>query len=287
MKTLFTIATLMLFTSLGFGQTQGVRVDGEVRRFTLYVPQSVDTTREAPLVLNFHGSGMTALEQMFYTEMNETAEKHGFIVAYPQGIDENWNVGFDMDYDSGSNDIGFIEVLVEKLQKHHKIDAKAIFATGLSRGGFFTHRLAVEMPEVFAAIAPVGAPIPNQVRDRHQTRTPVAMMLAHGDADYIVKYDGKETAYLSAEETAMHWKTVNGAAGERQKELDLMGDETSVVIKTYAGPKDVCLIQIKNGGHTWPGANDFNLGFPLGKTSQDIDFNELMWQFFDANRKQN
>jgi len=49
-----------------------------------------------------------------------------------------------------------------------------------------------------------------------------------------------------------------------------------VSIATYNGDKDVVLVKIENGGHTWPGADDFNIGFPLGKTTHDIQFNDVM-----------
>jgi len=279
----------ILFLSISFAskaQTTGVKVDGEIRRFTMYIPKSIDTSRVAPLVINFHGSGMTAIEQMLYTKMNKTADKYGFIAVYPQGQENNWNVGFEMDYDKGSNDVAFIRVLIEKLKKNYNIDEQAIFATGLSRGGFFTHRLAVELPDVIAAIAPVGAPIPNKVKERHSSKEKMPVLLAHGDADGIVIYNGKDSAYLSVDDTINYWRNHNQNSQEAiLEEIDTQNDDTTVLIKRFSGAKPVVLIQIKNGGHTWPGADDFNIGLPLGKTTQDISFNDMMWNFFDKNRK--
>lgn len=286
MKTIVLNILLFVISFTSNGQTRGVKVDGEVRRFTMYIPKSIDTTKVSPVVLNFHGSGMTAVEQMLYTEMNKTADKYGFIAVYPQGIENNWNVGFEMDYDKGSNDVGFIKVLIEKLKKNYNIDEKAIFATGLSRGGFFTHRLAVEMPDVFAAIAPVGAPIPNKVAERHSKIEKIAVLLVHGDADDIVLYDGKDGDYFSVFGTIDYWRNHNKNNQEAiETELDTKRDSTSVIVKRYSGAKSVALVEIKNGGHTWPGASDFNIGLPLGKTTHDISFNHLMWDFFNANRK--
>jgi polyhydroxybutyrate depolymerase len=48
----------------------------------------------------------------------------------------------------------------------------------------------------------------------------------------------------------------------------------------------VSLVTIKEGGHTWAGADSFNVGLPIGKTSQDINLNELIWEFFTKNRKE-
>ena len=285
MKTLIKSIIFICLTTFSYGQTQGIKIDGEMRQFTMYIPTTINKEKPVALVLNFHGSGMTALEQMFYTEMNTTADNHNFIVVYPQGKNKDWNVGFGMDYDKGPKDIEFIRQLVEKIKKHYSIDTNAIFATGLSRGGFFTHRLAVEMPEVFAAIASVGAPMPNKVKERHTSKEKIAVLLAHGDADEHVKYTGKETKYSSVEETITYWRHHNKSTKEVIKNINPIEDETSVSITTYGRDKDIVLIKIENGGHTWPGANDFNVGFPLGKTTHDISFNDVMWKFFASNLK--
>jgi polyhydroxybutyrate depolymerase len=47
----------------------------------------------------------------------------------------------------------------------------------------------------------------------------------------------------------------------------------------------VALATIKEGGHTWPGADPFNVGLPIGKTTRDIDANEAIWQFFSRHRR--
>lgn len=286
MKKKYLIIILTLSICQAFGQTQGIKVDGEMRRFTMYVPESTTSSRAIPLVLNFHGSGITALEQMFYTEMNKTAEKQGFIVVYPQGKNNDWNVGFDMDYDTGSNDVAFIDLLIKKIQKKYKIDSSAIFATGFSRGGFFIHRLVAELPNTLAAIATIGAPLPNEVLKRHPNQKNIAVLLAHGDSDEVVNYNGKFFAYQSMNETVDYYINQNKS---NKKPISIIinpeKDETSVVIKKYKGAKPIVKIQIKNGGHTWPGANDFNIGLLLGKTTHDIMFNEMMWEFFVKNKK--
>ncbi|MEQ8924853.1 MAG: PHB depolymerase family esterase [Fulvivirga sp.] len=281
------IGCICLFTvTVGVSQRQHFKFGEGYRSFIAYVPTNLDTTKAAPLVFNFHGGGMTAVEQMYYTEMNEAAEAHGFIVVYVQGVDGNWNVGFDMDYDTGTDDVSYVKEVLKLVKEAHNIDDKAIYATGLSRGGFFTYRLAIEMPETFAAIASVGAPIPNQVQKRHEAKGKVAVMLVQGDADFVVEFGGKGEAYLSAQQTIDHWVKHNASKTTAVvTEIDKADDGTKVIIKTHEGEVPVKLVQVVNGGHTWPGANDFNIGYPLGKTTHDINMNELMWEFFEANRK--
>ncbi|XLZ70114.1 hypothetical protein ABT364_26860 [Massilia sp. SR12] len=58
------------------------------RKYIVYTPTSyaAQTQRQFPLVINYHGGGMTMREQMLYTRMNRTAEREHFIVVYPQGL---------------------------------------------------------------------------------------------------------------------------------------------------------------------------------------------------------
>jgi polyhydroxybutyrate depolymerase len=51
------------------------------------------------------------------------------------------------------------------------------------------------------------------------------------------------------------------------------------------GRQSVALVTIRDGGHTWPGADAFNIGLPIGKTTRDIDANEAIWDFFSRQRR--
>ncbi len=98
-------------------QVKSLVVNDVKRRYIVYVPKSYEAVKDKnfPVVFNFHGGGMTMAEQMLYTQMNKTADKHDFIVVYPQGIKQDWNVGFDISYTEGTDDIGFIDSLLTSL----------------------------------------------------------------------------------------------------------------------------------------------------------------------------
>ncbi len=105
-------------------------------------------------------------------------------------------------------------------------------------------------------------------------------MTIHGTADSIVKYNGKKNAYFSAEKTYQYWNkhnNVQNATEVTEVIYNLKNDSTAVQIrtKTHNGISNT-LISIKNGGHTWPGRHAFNIGLPLGITTQEIDVNELV-----------
>lgn len=267
------------------GQTKTLQHNEVKRKYIIYTPKGYEkeSGKKYPVVFNFHGSGMTPAEQMLYTQMNKTADKYGFITVYPKGIKEDWNVGFGMSYQKGTDDIGFVETLLHQIEKDYAINPKKVYATGLSRGGFFCHRIAAELPHRFSAIATAGASVPDSVAYYHKDRKEIGVLMVHGKSDAIVNYDGKDGGYLSAQQSYEFWQSNNTKKG-KESVITLnkdKNDQTSAEIREMrTGNKSIALISIENGGHTWPGADDFNIGLPIGLTSKEIDFNEYMWEFF-------
>ncbi|OYO27770.1 PHB depolymerase family esterase [Janthinobacterium sp. PC23-8] len=260
------------------------------RRYIVYVPPAYHSAPQQalPVVFNFHGGGMSMAEQMLYTQMNRAADRHGFIVVYPQGVKQDWNVGFGMDYLTGTDDVGFTQAVLDKLKHDYRIDGQRVYATGLSRGGFFALRLAAELPQQFAAVASVGATMPEPVVNHHADPHKVGVLLIHGTADQVVLYQGKAGDYLSADETWRYWARVNGITSAMPPPRllpGMAGDDLKLsMLEQGSGQHSVALIAIDGGGHTWPGADAFNIGLPIGKTSRSLDANEVMWAFFSRHR---
>jgi polyhydroxybutyrate depolymerase len=278
----FLIALILGCTVLPtFAQVKSLMHKEEKRRYIVYTPASYDSQPQKafPVVFNFHGSGMTMAEQMLYTQMNRAADRHQFIVVYPSGIKQDWNVGFGMSYLEGSDDIGFTEALLVKLQQDYRVDKQRVYATGLSRGGFFALRIAAELPQRFAALASVGAPMPEPVIQHHTKPAKVGVLLVHGTADQVVAYGGKPSGYLSAEDSYRYWLKRNDISAAEISSRTIGGADVSLLEQSN-GKQSVALATIQEGGHTWPGADPFNVGLPIGKTTTSIDANELIWQFF-------
>lgn len=295
MKILICLALLAGAALPALAQVQSLVHKEEKRRYLVYTPAAYagQPGKAFPVVFNFHGSGMSMAEQMLYTRMNAAADRHGFIVVYPLGVKQDWNVGFGMSYRDGSDDIGFTQALLARLKQDFRVDDRRVYATGLSRGGFFALRIAAELPEQFAAVASVGAPMPEPVLEhlKQSGAAPgkIGVLLVHGSADRVVAYDGKPGGYLSAPETYRYWLGRNGIAPDskpaRVVDTD-RGDGTEVHWQEQGnGAQSVALLTVKEGGHTWPGADPFNVGLPIGKTTRDIDANEVMWEFFSRHRR--
>ena len=293
MKFLISLLVLASTSIPALAQVSSLVHKEEKRRYIVYTPAAYNQAPQQafPVVFNFHGGGMSMAEQMLYTQMNKTAERHRFIVVYPQGIKHDWNVGFGMDYLAGTDDVGFTQAILSKLKQDYRIDDKRVYATGLSRGGFFALRLAAELPQQFAAVASVGAPMPEPVLQHHKQTEKVGMLLMQGTADKVVLFEGKAASYLSADDTFAYWRRHNGIDGAAPQPRLIpgpAGDATQVnwlEQESGAGGASVALLTVKDGGHTWPGADAFNVGLPIGKTTRAIDANEVIWEFFSRHRR--
>src|SRR4051812_47094593 len=73
--------------------------DGRVRSYELHVPEGL--TEPAPLVIALHGRGDDGLGMEALTHFDDLADREGFIVAYPDGLNNEWNFvrgvhGYDM-----------------------------------------------------------------------------------------------------------------------------------------------------------------------------------------------
>ena len=181
----------------------------------------------------------------------------------------------------------FVSKLLDDLATVVNVDPKRVYATGMSNGGMMCYRLAAELPDCIAAVAPVSGTM--AITDCKPKR-PVPVMHFHGTADNIVPFGGlgKGTpqflTFKSVKETIRICAKANGCP-EKPVVTDLPSktdDDTKVRKKTYGPGKDgaeVILVEIEGGGHTWPGQEP-PVGF-IGKSTKSISANDLIWEFFE------
>ncbi len=252
--------------------------DGEQRSYDLFLPGGYDGQTPLPLVLNFHGFGSNPGEQTFFSQYNDIAAAHGFAVAYPAGLDDSWNAGVccGNSMSGDVDDVGFVRAVVAELQGAVCIDRARIYATGMSNGGFLSHRLACEASDIFAAVAPVAAVLgiepdactPSRVVPLHHT---------HGTLDQLVPYDGGGlTEAVSVPESIEGWVARNGCDPEPTVTLDA----DPVRCETWSGcgeHGEVVLCTAEGVGHCWPG----NTLCPFGMSTTSMHASEASAEFFE------
>jgi polyhydroxybutyrate depolymerase len=254
------------------------------RRYILTVPRGYDGASPLPLVVNLHGYGANADEQLFYSGLGPLADREMFVLATidGQGSPRHYNIrpvprGEDV------SDITVVGRVVEAISTKLCIDSRRIFATGMSDGGALAAALACFDSERFAAVAPVAALFYDQTCDPAE---PVPLIAFRGTDDEIVPYAGGEVACCghpqvrATERDIADWAEHNGCSPKPT--VTTSGEVRTSAYSSCTAGADVVLHAIVGGGHSWPGA----IQLPgLGRTSRDIDASEAMWQFFVAHPK--
>ena len=257
---------------------------GAVRSYEVHVSPDYDGSVPLPLVLNFHGFTSNGSEQQGYTMMNDTADTHGFIVAYPNGLSNSWNAGVccGVSAENGVDDVGFTRAIIDDLGARGCVDLSRVYATGMSNGGFMSHRLACEASDVIAAIAPVSAVLGLEPSSCKPGRA-VPLIHFHGTDDFLVPYDGGGLAdSVSVPESIDFWIDRNGCSGEPAVTFS-EGMVTCESIDQCAERSSVTLCTIQDGGHCWPGEPCGRIeGIDLGLATMDINANEAMWALFSS-----
>jgi polyhydroxybutyrate depolymerase len=273
------------------GEPRTLQAGGVTRRYFLYLPSTWNRGRPAPLVLVFHGGGGRASGIAPHTGFSRLAEREGFVVAYPQGLNGRWNDG--RGYAATHDDVGFVRALLDTLERELSLDPRRVFATGISNGAMFAYRLACDLPGVFAAVAPVAGAMPADLAPACAHTQPVSVLAFQGTADPLMPYLGGGVArrrgrVLSAERSIAFWATTSGcaAAPVTTDEPDRVTDGTRVRKTAYGTCREgrsVELYTIEGGGHTWPGGPP--VGGAVGRVTREIDATPVIWAFFAGHAK--
>jgi len=279
--------------------------DGRERPYRLHFPPGYTQEKAYPLVLALHGGGGVGERfdaQTTAGTLTRAADDLGVVLCYPEGLDKMWldpRPGSDAPHALDWNyHIGYFRVLLDHLEETVRVDPDRIYATGISNGGMMSLTLAVAVSDRIAAVAPVTANLRDpQVGQRPEH--PVSVLLINGTADPIVPYDGGEVVVLrqkrgrvvSTAQTLEVFRAANGCAADPAVEMlpDAdPADGTRIVQRTWTGGRAgtvVRLLEVQDGGHTWPGGHAYLGEGLVGKVSRDLDASRAILEFFLAHPK--
>jgi polyhydroxybutyrate depolymerase len=269
-----------------------LEVDRRTRSYAVHLPSGRTPSSPVPLVVVLHGGGGTAASAIWMTGFNDRADKHGFIAVYPQGtgVFPTWNSGNCCGYALRNqvDDVAFIRAMLDKLEHTYNIDRRRVYATGISNGGMMAFRLACELPDRIAAIAPVAAALN---LDSCASGEPVSVLMINGTADQHVPYQGgtgKKSLHPRIDKPVSHavslWVERNGCS---RKPITTRSASSNMVIDRYSGGRDgteVVLYTVEGGGHAWPGGRNPRVLADEPNT-MEISATDVIWDFFQSHRR--
>ncbi|HKY06416.1 MAG TPA: prolyl oligopeptidase family serine peptidase [Blastocatellia bacterium] len=191
------------------------KVDDTVQPYRIYVPKAYDRSKRYPLIIALHGMGRD--EDSYFDDYAEgafklEAERRGYIVACPKGREPA-----SMYRDAAERDV--LDVLAE-VRRAYNIDPDRIYMTGHSMGGFGTWSIAINNPEIFAALAPVaGGGNPKAMSKIAH----IPQLVVHGDNDKTVSVEQSRAMVAAAK-----------ALGVEVSYIEVpRGSHTDIVVPTF------------------------------------------------------
>lgn len=264
------------------------------RTYLLHLPKGRKAGTGVPLVIAIHGLSMDGQSMEGLTGFDEVADKHGFAVAYPDGLGRMWRfwerheLGLRVRSERGYvDDVGFLSAIIDELVKEGTVDPHRVYATGISNGAYMSNRLAVSLSDKIAAIAPVAGTMVPAISNLEPPRA-MPVLYIHGTDDRIIGFDGtdgftRRKASLDAGEYVAWWCEHNQCAKTAPAETlpDSADDGCRVTRRSYRSERGAPIVfyEVANGGHTWPGGH-FQPERLLGPVCRDFNASEVIWEFF-------
>ncbi|WP_316791615.1 hypothetical protein [Pedobacter frigoris] len=242
--------------------TNGVESD---RRFTYFMPVSINKSKPISLIFNFHGSYGTGVDPLQDVSMNhplsQLAIKENCIVVFPAGED----TGSAVNWQNSAYHLPFVDAMVDYFKTHTPMaDANRIYTCGHSSGAIFSFVLAYSRSEVFAAAVPVSGQMKLSAPDVPSRAVPIRAFNGTTDATVI---------YTAAVENIKAWSnTIGGYFATDAMNSDTLkidNYKSYLTTKWGGGKTDIELYSIIDEGH---GVSWFYI-MPL------------MWEFMNAHPK--
>ena len=286
--------------------TKTLHLEDIERTYHIHLPPGFSKGKPAPLVFALHGGGGQGRrfdQSATQGTLTAAADKRGMALVFPQGINKHWCDGRTevLKAKKAYDDVEFISTVIDTMVKNYGIDSQRVYATGISNGGFMSVRLAMDLSEKIAAVAPVTAQITEVLKDK-SPNLPISIMIVNGTMDPLVPFGGghirlfrfgrSRGKILSTASTVEHFRRHNGCGKvpERIKIQDNDPDDgANVEIEKYTDGKDgteVILVKVIGGGHTWPGGKQYLRPWIIGTVCRDINASEMILDFFLQHSRQ-
>ncbi len=261
-------------------------VDGITRTYTLVLPTGYYlSASNYSLVIALHGGGGSGTQFESSCKLTDKANAAGFVVVYPDGTGgiRTWNAGTccGSAVTNNVNDVKFISQLIDQLVANYKINPKKVYATGHSNGGMLSYRLACELSNKIAAIAPNASTMVVTSPCNPARRVPILHM--HSKLDQNIPYTGGYGSGISGvyapplDSVFTVWSTINTCPPA----LQVTTTTTGYTLKRWllcANSTTIHYYLTNDGGHSWPSGLPGSAGADTPSTA--INANDLLWDFF-------
>ncbi|MEP7340764.1 MAG: prolyl oligopeptidase family serine peptidase [Acidobacteriota bacterium] len=184
-------------------------VDETLQPYRIYVPAGYDAKRKWPLVVALHGMGGD--ENSFFAsynngEIKRIAEARGYIIACPKG-----RAPASMYMGTAERDV--LDVIKE-VKREYAIDDDRVYLMGHSMGGYGSWSVAVNNPDLFAAIGPISGGGTPLVIPKLKGIAHVPWIVIHGDKDPTVSVEESRRMVKAGKDLGIEIKYIEVPGGD-------------------------------------------------------------------------
>ncbi len=239
------------------------------RSYKLYVPSGYHG-QPIPLIVMLHGCTQSPDDFAAGTRMNEAAEEHTCLVAYPAqtkaaNMQKCWNWFSAADQRRDAGEPSLIAGITREVMRDYEVDPRRVYVAGLSAGGAAAAVMGDAYPDLYAAIGVHSGLACGAARDMpsafaamqrgsagaaHRAgHRVVPAIVFHGDRDTTVNpRNGDAVVKQSAQATSLKQRTEAGQApGGHAYDRTWYEDATrQTVIEQWT---------IHGAGHAWSGGS--------------------------------
>lgn len=305
---LLTVALFFLFGTAAVAQTprRSMLWDGIQREYLMHIPTQHAADEPLPVLCFLHGMGGDISRYDSWYDLQAVSDRYGWIIVLPQALPcsieymgypfdlgSTWNAGLEASLgelhyalNPDIDDAGFLMALFDTIDSQYTVDRDSLFISGISMGGFMTHRMAIEHGDRIAGFCAINGLIALPLID-HQPVAPVNMMQIHGTDDETVTYDGyiplplvgSIKIGLSVDSVVDYWVGHNHCNTTPTVDSlpDRIDDGMRFIRYTYDGGENstqVQFIKVIGGQHEWYADDQL----------YDVDYMVEMHDFFSGHQ---
>ncbi len=251
---------------------------GVPRDYILHIPPQYDGVSAVPALLNLHGVGGSARQQVTASGLGGKAFAEGFILITPEGTGSpsGWNFLLDRE----TNDVEFIADILDVVSDAYCIDPQRVYSAGFSQGAQMSIRLVCDIPDRIAAVGAVAGlfypPLsPQDIADEPDCSSdkPAPIIAFHGTQDTVIPFEGGMSRYsvrLRSIEDAIlpTWAEHNGCVGG-PNEREVAATVRLILYEDCDAGTSVALYIFDGGGHEW-------------LETEEVNTTDLLWEFLSA-----